>query len=82
MKEMTPYKIRKKLKDLKYWHPYLHTMVKSFFIIMAVVIAFLIFLSPQAICVWFDIPGGLLLYFLVIPFLLGYAHFVIDCLDY
>ena len=51
-------------------------------IIMAVLIAFLIFLLPQALCVWLNAPDCIFLYLLVIPFLLGYAHFAIDCLDY
>lgn len=82
MKKINPYEVGRMLKRLKYNHPYLHTMVKSFFIMMAVLIAFLIFLLPQALCVWLDTPDCIFLYLLVIPLLLDYAHFVIDCLDY
>ena len=82
MKKINPYEVSRMFKRLKYNHPYFHTMAKSFFIIMAVLIAFLIFFLPQALCVWLNAPDCIFLYLLVIPFLLGYAHFAIDCLDY
>ena len=78
--KLHPCVVREKFKKLKREHRYLYTMISTFFIMSFIFVGFLIFLLPQALCVWCNTPDMIFTYFLVIPFLMGYAHYGIDCM--
>ena len=82
MKKLRPFYVRRWLRDFKYQHRYLHDMLKTFIIMISVLFGLFIGFIPLAICVDFEMEVALFLYFIIVPFLVGYVSYLADCFDY
>lgn len=82
MKKLRPFYVRRWLRDFKYQHRYLHDMLKTFITMVSVTFGLFIAFIPLAISVDFQMEAALLLYFIIVPLLVGYVSYLADCFDY
>ena len=82
MKKLRPFYVRRWLQDFKDQHRYLHDMLKTFITMVSVAFGLFIAFIPIAISVDFQMEAALLLYFIIVPFLMGYISYLADCFDY